>query len=103
MSALPPKADMCGAIAHVRFWANSGHLLNDFVSEQQERFRDRQTKPFGGLQVHNQTELCRQLNREVGRICAAQDAINVRSRFTHGLQLVNSVRNQSTARDIKTE
>jgi hypothetical protein len=25
MSALPPKADMCGALAYGRFWANSGH------------------------------------------------------------------------------
>jgi hypothetical protein len=26
MSALPPKADVCGALAHVALWAKSGHL-----------------------------------------------------------------------------
>jgi hypothetical protein len=25
MSALPPKADMCGALAYCLLWANSGH------------------------------------------------------------------------------
>jgi len=34
---------------------------------------------------------------------AAQDAVNVRSRFTYCLQLVNSIGDQATALDIKTE
>jgi hypothetical protein len=29
-----------------------------------------------------------------------QDAIDVRRRFTHGLQLINSIRNQPAARDV---
>jgi len=78
-------------------------LFKDFVGEQQERFRDRQAKPSGGLQVHHQTEFCRQLNGKVARICATQNAINVGRGFTHRLQLINSVRNQPAARHIKAE
>lgn len=45
----------------------------------------------------------RQLYRQISRICAAQDAINVTGRFAHGLQLVNPIGDQTTTRDIKTE
>src|SRR5215470_17337594 len=76
-------------------------LFNDLIGEQQERFGDGQTKPFGGLQVHHQTEFCRQLNGKVGRVCATQDAIDVGRCFTHGLQLVNSIRHQPAALDVK--
>lgn len=40
MSAKPPKADMCGALAHVRF-APSGHSQTVFAGKERP--------PLGGL------------------------------------------------------
>jgi hypothetical protein len=51
MSALPPKADMCGAAWDVRFGpkADMSRSFDDRVGSLQERFRNWQPKRLGGL------------------------------------------------------
>jgi hypothetical protein len=66
VSALPPKADMCGALAHVCFGPIadiSVALFDHLVGALQERFRDRETKRFGGFEIDDELILRRELNR----------------------------------------
>src|SRR4029453_4855713 len=44
--------------------------------------RDRETEGLGGLQVEDQFELCRLLNREIGRLGPFQDTIHVGRRLS---------------------
>jgi hypothetical protein len=66
MSALPPKADMCGARANVCYGPIadiSVALFDHLVGALQERFRDRETKRFGGFEIDDELILRRELNR----------------------------------------
>jgi hypothetical protein len=52
MSALPPKADMCGAIAHVCFGPKADiALLNHLVGERDQRGRYGEAERLGGLEI----------------------------------------------------
>jgi hypothetical protein len=53
MSALPPKADMCSALAHVCFGpkADIAHLVDDLVGSGEQRLRERQTQCLSRLEV----------------------------------------------------
>src|SRR5262249_44283868 len=59
--------------------------------------------PLAVFRFPTQTKFCRKLNGKVGRVCAPKDAIDVGRCFTHGLQLVNSIRHQPAALDVKAE
>ena len=61
MSALPPKADMCSALAYVCFWANSGlmqrskrSLFDQLVGERKQIRRDIEAERFGGGKVDDE-------------------------------------------------
>ena len=54
MSALAPKADMCGALAHVCFVPKVDRLFNDLVGSIQQAKWHGETKRLGGLQVDNE-------------------------------------------------
>ena len=51
MSALPPKADMCSALADVCFVpkADIANLFDDFVGAAEQRRRNNETKCFRRL------------------------------------------------------
>ena len=53
MSASPPKADMCGALAHVRFVpkADIASLIDDFVGASDQGRRHGEPERFCGLEV----------------------------------------------------
>ena len=53
VSALPPKADMCGALAHVRFVpkADIASLIDDFVGASDQGRRHGEPERFCGLEV----------------------------------------------------
>src|SRR6516164_1967924 len=53
---------------------NLSASLNHLVSGRQQRFRDREAKSFGGLEVDDQIEFCDLLHREVGRLLAFENA-----------------------------
>ena len=50
---LPPKADMCGALAHVRFVpkADIASLIDDFVGASDQGRRHGEPERFCGLEV----------------------------------------------------
>src|SRR5262249_4878636 len=79
MSALPPKADMCSAIAHVCFGpkADIAHLFDHLVGNVQQTKWHSEPKRFSGLEVDDQIELRRLLDRQVGRFFALEDAAGI--------------------------
>ena len=81
MSALPPKADMCGATSNVRFGPETDitgvSLFDQLVCELLEMKRYLLPQRFGGLEVDNKLILRRRLYRHVGWLLALQDTVNV--------------------------
>ena len=87
MSALPPKADMCGATRHVRYVpiadscsATKGSLFDHLVGASEHRVRHGETKRLGRLQINRQIVLGWRLHRQVGRLLALENTIDVISR-----------------------
>ena len=70
---------MCSATRHVCFVpkADIRKSLDDLVSSQEERLRDSETESFGSLEVDDELKLGRVLHRQVGRLCAAQYAVDI--------------------------
>src|SRR5262249_31942269 len=99
MSALPPKADMCGALAHVCFWpkADIDRLFDHFIGAQQEGYRDRQTNLLGRFKVHNQLKSRRVLYREVGRLGTFENSIHVVSYAAKVIIPIDAVGHQTTS------
>src|SRR5215471_6464316 len=70
-------------------------LFDHLVSTQQDRLRHRQTERLGGLEVHGHLEFCRKLHREIARLRAAQNAIDISGGATKEVYLVGSVGKQT--------
>jgi hypothetical protein len=52
MSALPPKADMCSALAHVCFGPKADMILLDhFISAGEQRRRHGEAESLSGLKI----------------------------------------------------
>src|SRR5262249_37513029 len=106
MSALPPKADMCGAPEHVRFGliadsctAAKGSLFDHLVGTGEQRRRNCEAKRLGGLEIDYQLVLGRRLYRETGRLFTLKDTINIKSGLPCLLHQIGAVRNQPTIGD----
>jgi hypothetical protein len=50
--------------------------LNDLVSPQQKRRRDRHSDRAGCFQIHDKFELRRLLNGQIGWFCTTKDFVN---------------------------
>ena len=96
------KADMCSALAHVRFTPESGHvqcnrpcplcansglmqrskgmLFDHLVGLREKRWGDGYAESLGCPEVDHQLELGRCLHRKVARLLALKDAINIAGR-----------------------
>jgi hypothetical protein len=51
--------------------------LDHLVRPRQQRRRDREAERLGGLEVHDQCELCRLLDGHVSWLCAPEDLVDV--------------------------
>src|SRR5262245_24688794 len=89
------KADICGALGHVRFtpesrhvqcssrcplWAKSGHsrgLIDYFIGAAEQRRRQCETQHSGGSRVDDQLELVRLNDWQLRRFGALKDAANI--------------------------
>ena len=73
MSALPPKADMCSALAYVCFGpiADIDRLLfDDLVGSREQRGRHGQAKSLRCLQVYDEFVFAWSLHRQIARFLA---------------------------------
>jgi hypothetical protein len=52
-------------------------LFDLLISAKQDRWGYGKTERLGGLEVHDHLELGRKLHREIARLLAAQDAIDI--------------------------
>jgi hypothetical protein len=79
-----PKADIANLPRYVRFVpqadiriAAKPPLLNYLVGTQQERLGHGEAKGLSSRQINDEIELCRLLDREDGRLRAAQNLVDV--------------------------
>jgi hypothetical protein len=63
-------------------------LFDHLVGEQLHRIGDGKTERLGGLEVDHQLELRRQLDRQIGRLRAFEDAIDIPCRLTELLRSI---------------
>src|SRR5262245_4530766 len=98
MSALPPKADMCGAKWHVRFGPIADIRLvsfDDLVGAAKHRRRQRKAEHLGRFEIDYQLVLGRRLYRQVGWLLALEDAIDVAGRLPVQIGETGSIGNQA--------
>src|SRR5215475_1891904 len=70
-------------------------LLDHFVGAQQNRWGYRKAKRLGGLDVHDHLVFHRKLHREIARLRAAQNAIDISGGATPVVYEVDSVGEQA--------
>ena len=63
-------------------------LFDHLVGAQQNRWGYRKPERRGGLAVHDHLEFCWKLHREIARLLAAQDAIDIGGGTTKIVPLV---------------
>ena len=90
MSALLPRADMCGATRDVRFGP-----IADIMCLGQQCWWKSESERFGCFGVDDECELRWILHWQVGGVGAIEDAINVGGCVTHLGEAVGSIRDQS--------
>ena len=56
---------------------NSGSLLNQLIRSEEERLRDREAERLGGLEVDEQMDLGRLLDRQVGGLGAIEVLVRI--------------------------
>ena len=71
------------------------HLFDHLVGAQRDRWGYGKAKRLGGLEVHGHLEFRRELHREIARLLAAQDAINISCGATIVVYLVGSLGEQT--------
>src|SRR5262245_4108177 len=102
MSAIPPKADMCGATRDVRFGPIADmrrtsfvELFDDRVSSGEHGRRNCEAQCLSGFKIDHQLVLGRRLHRKVGGLLALEDAIDIGGRLPVRGDSVGAVRDQA--------
>ena len=76
-----------------------GPLLDHFVGAQQNRLRHGEPERLGGLGVNSHLKFDRHLNRQVGRLCATENAIHIGRGAPKQVRAVGSVGKQTAVSD----
>src|SRR4051812_8433297 len=84
---------------------NSRRSFDHLVGAQEERLRDRQSECLGGSKIEDELELGRLLDREVGRLCPAQNLVDKVGSAPEKVRGVRSIGHQTSRFDVlaKTE
>src|SRR5262245_10978718 len=103
MSALPPKANMCGATRDVRFGPKADScaaakrtLFDHLVSSREQDPGHRETKRLCGLEVDHQFKLGRQLNRKIARLLTLQYASDIDAGTAISICVAGTIAHQPT-------
>src|SRR6516165_7726337 len=102
MSETPPIPTAFCAMQRKSSSAINRHnqqLVDGFGGGRQDRRGYREAKRLGGLEVHGHLELGGQLHREIARLRAAQDAIDIDGGATNDVYQVDSVGEQTAFSD----
>jgi len=96
---------MCGATRDVRFGpkADMACLLDHLVCASEHRRRNCETKRLGRFEIDCQLVFGRRLHRQVARLLALEDAINIPSRASALVDHIGSDANQTAASNEVTE
>src|SRR5262245_33762858 len=103
VSALPPKADPCSAQAHVRFGPIADIVLvsfDDLVGAAKYRRRHRKAERLGGFEIDYQLVLGRRLHRQVGRLLALENAVDIAGRLPVLVEQIGTVGDEATGCDV---
>src|SRR5262245_59643246 len=99
MSALPPKADMCGALADVCFGPKADITsLDHFVGLGQQRGRNSKVKRLRGLEIDGELKFGGLLNRELSRFRSLENTINISRSLLPQVVIVDPIGNQTAGR-----
>jgi hypothetical protein len=71
--------------------------FDHLVGLLQKLLRDGDAKRFGGLEIDDEVELARKLHRQIARLGALQDAIDIGRRLLVDLGQIDSVRDKAAA------
>src|SRR5262245_14264305 len=99
ISALPPKADMCGATRYVGFGpiADIAYLLDHLVGKSQQRGRQCKAKRPRSPQVDDKFEFSWLLHRKIARIGAFENSVHVAAGLTALVIKVHRIRHEAAS------
>src|SRR5262249_979756 len=101
MSALPLKADICSAPAHVRFGPKRTltGLFDHLVGTGEHRRWNCEAKRLSSLEIDYQLILGRRLHRKIGWLFTLEDAIDIAGRAPVLVNKIGSVGHQAAGDD----
>ena len=77
----------------------TGAFIRSLHRRSRERGRDSQSKCLRGLEVHSRFVFGRRLHRQIDRLCASQDAIDIGCRFLQHVDIVDPVGHEGAGCD----